>query len=223
MASFAATILQLALALLMSVQTNTTATEAQRQQAISVATQAIQLAVQANSQTQNSVGVTSTASTQTQVANSVVSSTEPSLSATSSTTPGTATALAAVSLCNLQNNPTTYLSQKINVQGVVRNMSGTNYYATSTVFYLENEGCKIQVSAWAPLEIAACPPSNSVCTASMTMQNYVGKWATLYGTFSQMTGNIGNPYVFMGDLVSDSGVGTVVTSTGSATVTATAY
>jgi hypothetical protein len=46
MSAFATTVLQLALTLLLSVQTNTTATDAQRQQAITVATQAIQLAEQ---------------------------------------------------------------------------------------------------------------------------------------------------------------------------------
>jgi hypothetical protein len=46
MASFASTILQLALALLMSVQSNPSITAVQRQQAITVATQAIQLAEQ---------------------------------------------------------------------------------------------------------------------------------------------------------------------------------
>jgi hypothetical protein len=47
MASFAATVLQLALTLLLSTQTNTSVTDVQRQQAIAVATQAIQLAEQA--------------------------------------------------------------------------------------------------------------------------------------------------------------------------------
>jgi hypothetical protein len=47
MASFAATILQLALTLLMSMQGNASITAAQQQQAISVATEAIQLATQA--------------------------------------------------------------------------------------------------------------------------------------------------------------------------------
>jgi hypothetical protein len=46
MPSFAVTILQLALALLVSVQSNTAATATQREQAISVATQAIQFATQ---------------------------------------------------------------------------------------------------------------------------------------------------------------------------------
>ncbi|MBI5220996.1 MAG: hypothetical protein HY978_04165 [Candidatus Liptonbacteria bacterium] len=47
MTSLATTVLQMALALLLSVQSNTAATAAQRQQAITVANQAIQLATQA--------------------------------------------------------------------------------------------------------------------------------------------------------------------------------
>jgi hypothetical protein len=125
-----------------------------------------------------------------------------------------------VSVCDLQNNPTAYLSKTLFVQGAV-SFSGTNYYLGNGNFYLEDQGCKIQVSSWAPIEVAQCPSSASSCSSSSVMADYVGKSITLNGQLDQQSDTTGTYYVFQGKPVSSStssvsGVATTTSGTGTA-------
>lgn len=202
MASFASTILQLALALLMSVQTNTTATDAQRQQAVSVATQAIQLAQQALSETGSPQANPMATLPGSPPIIETSTSTPASLStSTSAVTPTSTTAgVQGVSVCDLQNDPSAYLSKELRLSGTVA-FVGSNYYSGNGNFYLENQDCKIQVSSWAPIEVAQCPPSNNRCSSfnPSTMSDYIGRFMTLSGQLSQQTGSSGTYYLFQGD------------------------
>ncbi len=172
-----ATILQLALALLTSVQGNSAAiTDAQRQQAISVAMQAIQLAEQTLPQTGNGIP-----------------STNPPISIGTTSTSET---IQIASVCDLQNNPTAYLAKQLSIKATV-SFSGINYY-------LEDQNCKIQVSSWAPIEVAQCPPEVSNCPSPSIMSDYVGKYITLNGQLNQQADNTGTYYLFQGNPISTS-------------------
>jgi hypothetical protein len=115
---------------------------------------------------------------------------------------GGTTSVQTVSVCELQNNPTAYISKKLHMKGIVA-FSGNNYYSGNVKFYLEDKNCKIQVSSWAPIEVVQCPPSVSNCSSPSVMSDYVGKSVTLNGQLNKQSYNNGTHYIFQGNLVSN--------------------
>ncbi|OHA93701.1 MAG: hypothetical protein A3E02_01495 [Candidatus Zambryskibacteria bacterium RIFCSPHIGHO2_12_FULL_38_34] len=172
MISFASSVLQLALALLMSVQANTaTISDTMRQQAISIATQAISLATQVlGTNTQNSM---------TSTQNSL--STNPPVSGATSTgipisTNSTAVTL-PVTVHDLVANPSAYVSKKVQVSGKLINKG--NYFL-NPAFFITDDTDEFAVNAWVPLEISTTP--NGSPNLPVTMNSYLNEYLVLYGT-----------------------------------------
>jgi len=116
-----------------------------------------------------------------------------------STQIGTVTSIRTVSVCDLQNHPSQYVSVTLQTQGTVT-------VAGSTQFFLEDQGCKVQVSSWAPFSVTQCPPSSSTCSSFpiKVMSYYIGKTITLEGQLNQQL-------IFQGNPVSTS-TGTIIPS-----------
>ncbi len=89
-----------------------------------------------------------------------------------------------VSVCDIVNNTALYINKVIQVNGIVK---FTGEHFLDNEYLLEDDNCQIQVSSWAPISVAQCPPGVEICNPPLIMNDYLDKKVKVDGILKEVS------------------------------------
>lgn len=87
------------------------------------------------------------------------------------------------SVAELVNNPSQHINKAVQLKGELK-FVGEDYSIGNGKLVLEDNNYQIQVSTWAPMAVAQCPPDAKDCKA-LTMATYLNKQVKLHGVLKE--------------------------------------
>lgn len=100
----------------------------------------------------------------------------------------------SVSVCDLSNNPITYVEKKVKIKATLKGIADDR-----RLYLLEDSNCQIKVYSWTPTFVSTCPPSVEICNPPATMSSYTNKLLDIEGILT----NEGANYIFRSNEVNE--------------------